>query len=134
MTEAIRIKGDFGSIIKCPCCGKMFYRPAYDWRYIITYGGTHSRIFLCSFSCVNRYRRMMAEKAGSKKYTLSKTKSKENTHMLRMLSADPGETHSLREWADIYGIDYYNLWEAKVVNRMSIIDALYMLVTSIKAI
>lgn len=133
MTEAVRIKGDFGSLIKCPCCGKTFYRPAFEWRYNISYAGIHTKVFLCSYGCVNKYRKVIAEKGGGKQYMLTKAKSKENTYMLKALTADPGETHSLKEWADIYGIDYYNLWEAKVISRMSMIDALYMLVTSKEA-
>lgn len=111
--------------VKCRWCSRIFIKPDSRWQYQA--GSNDSRRFYCSYACLKAARRHMADKDRHKVMHVSRSGADITRHMHSRLGIDPGEVHELWEWADIFGVSYYDLWEKTVEFHLPVDDALVLL-------
>lgn len=116
---------------QCRYCGCIFIRPSEDWRY--KYSKHKQGLqFFCSYSCIENARRSIADRDRMKRFRVRSTHDSSIQDMQDKLMMDRGEIHSLEEWADIYDVDYYRLWEKAVHGNLTVDDAINILLTERK--
>ncbi len=107
---------------KCPNCGKdiLFINGSiYKARK-----GPGSYTTCCSWSCARAMDRKYFDKLRNKVY-------RDDGHCGGEIARDrlmiePKESHTLEEWADLYGIDFYELAERVGTARLNVTDAVYL--------
>lgn len=118
--------------VRCRWCRKIFIKPDADWKYRL--GSNKTRTYYCSYACLKAARRHMADQDRHKVMHVSRSGADITRHMHSRLGIDPGEAHELWEWADIYGINYYELWEKVVEYYMPVDDAICLILAEKEAI
>lgn len=112
----------------CAECGKRFSGCADQWMYSKTRNrnrrGEMHMLRFCGWKCMQKFRfseldarRNDARRAGATHSTAG---------LRKKLGIEDGETHTLEEWAELYGIDYYEFAEAlSEYNNMSLEDVIF---------
>lgn len=67
-----------------------------------------------------------------KRFRVRHTDDSSIQDMQDRLMMDRGEMHSLEEWADIYDVDYYRLWEKVIQRSLTVDDAISILLAERK--
>ena len=116
---------------RCRYCGCIFIKPSEDWKYKYSRHkqGLH---FFCSYSCMENARRSIADRDRLKRFRVRHTDDSSIQDMQDRLMMDRGEMHSLEEWADIYDVDYYRLWEKVIQRSLTVDDAISILLAERK--
>lgn len=76
----------------------------------------------CSYRCLIASRHALADRDRKKMMPVQKKYTDDS--LLDWLKIDREEIHSFEEWAEIFGLDYYELWERYKVCGYSIVDAM----------
>ena len=106
---------------KCPNCGKeILFINGSIYR---GHKGAGSYTTCCSWSCARAMDRKYFDKLRAKVYRDDGVLG--NTFARDRLKMEPKEKHTLEEWSEMYGIDYYELAERVGTTRMNITDAIY---------
>ena len=112
----------------CRKCGREFPGERKDWPYTRVYDENMRRghIFkFCSWTCMEAYRREELDK--KRKTVRTAGKSQGGRSLRNALKIEPGEAHTLEEWAELYSIDYYQMVESLLeCNRLTLEDILWL--------
>lgn len=111
--------------VKCRWCSRIFIKPDSRWQYKI--GHNDSRRFYCSYACLKAARRWNADKDRHRKIRVRRAGSRAIRDAHDRLCIESGEEHELWEWADIFGVSYYDLWEKTMEFFLPVDDALDIL-------
>ncbi len=112
--------------VKCAYCGKDYVKiEPTMWRYKFQKG--LKKYSFCSYGCMQSMRRKFANKDSDRimKATVS---NKGVAKQMRLdMSIDAGEEHKLKDWAEMYDVDFYQLWSMCMEMRMSVDESIFIL-------
>jgi hypothetical protein len=101
---------------RCRYCRRPVALDADLWAYKDAEGGVY-----CSYGCLEASRHALADRDRKKEFAVIRRFT--DSDLLDRLKVDIDESHSLEDWAEMFGLDYYDLWESTQLCRYCIIDA-----------